>query len=68
MRKNSVAFSMLLDMKENRRRCQRDSLESFPATIFSRPTKNEVSIRLKRNCIKRSCASARGMLGSSMNP
>src|SRR4029077_865098 len=68
MRKNSGAFSMLLVMKENSHRRARDSREFLAATIFSRPRKNEVSIRLKRNCIKRSCASARGMLGASAKP
>src|SRR6185312_2331338 len=47
MRKNSVASSMVLESTMNRRLRQTQRRARLPATSFSRPTKNEVSSRLK---------------------
>ena len=55
MRKNSVAFTIVACMKMNSFLRQRQKLGvADPITTFSRPMKNEVSIRLNFNLIKRS--------------
>ena len=53
MRKNSVASSILFAMRMKICFRQRDILLRLAARSFSRPTKNDVSMRLKRSCCAR---------------